>query len=296
MAGIRFDLSSPEALERFRELVATATQPVSQSWLKEKAEELGVHRVDAENILAELGFKDEITAAIDPKRSERARLQESKVREVENDEPPKKIISKSIQKCQRCGTVFLGFSNKCPKCDVDNHPILICQSNVNLKKYVEEEKENAKLFTMDELVIIDRKTNLTWARNANITNKRMSFDEASGFIKKMNNDKFAGFEDWRIPTVNEFQAMLNYTRANGFETNVKYWLELQGFVNVSAGNYWALSATKVYYFYFYGGKRVNVESSYNSDHKLWPIRGGKGLFNLVRNNLHMAQHYILRRE
>lgn len=70
-------------------------------------------------------------------------------------------------------------------------------------------------------IYLDPQTGLMWARNGNIAGKRMTWDEAMSWVKKLN---YAGYSDWRLPTIEELEAFVKlggeipseWFNANGF--------------------------------------------------------------------------------
>ncbi len=70
-------------------------------------------------------------------------------------------------------------------------------------KSIKIKKKNR--FYRDDIkeVVINVKTNLMWQDNGN-GNHDMSWDEAFEYAKKLNREKFARFDDWRVPTIEEY--------------------------------------------------------------------------------------------
>jgi len=60
--------------------------------------------------------------------------------------------------------------------------------------------------------ISDRVTGLMWQQGG--SSKYLRFRRANSFVKKLNNDKYAGYSDWRIPTIVELSSLLNSTRVS----------------------------------------------------------------------------------
>ena len=56
----------------------------------------------------------------------------------------------------------------------------------------------------------DTRTNLMWmARDFRIIKRRQptGWDEANVWVEKINEEKYAGYNDWRLPTIEEFEAI-----------------------------------------------------------------------------------------
>lgn len=55
-------------------------------------------------------------------------------------------------------------------------------------------------------VILDRASGLMWQQSG--SDNYMPFEDAEAYIKKLNADKFAGFDDWRLPTLEEAMSLM----------------------------------------------------------------------------------------
>ena len=58
----------------------------------------------------------------------------------------------------------------------------------------------------DSKVIYDKATGLTWQQSG--SEKYMSYDETSNYIRKLNQEGFAGYKDWRLPTLEDAITLL----------------------------------------------------------------------------------------
>ena len=98
-------------------------------------------------------------------------------------------------------------------------------------------------------VVIDIKTNLMWQDNGD-GNHDMTWQEAFRYAKKLNREKFAGFDDWRVPTIEELKTIVDYDRYNPAIR--------KEFKNVVSGYYWssttdASDSSGAWYVDFNGG-------------------------------------------
>ena len=57
-----------------------------------------------------------------------------------------------------------------------------------------------------DTIVIDSTTGLTWEQSG--SEKYMLYDEAKSYIAQLNHDKFAGFSNWRLPTLEEAITLL----------------------------------------------------------------------------------------
>ena len=52
-----------------------------------------------------------------------------------------------------------------------------------------------------ETVVIDKTTELMWQQSG--SNENFGYQDAEIYIQKLNNEEYAGYNDWRLPTVEE---------------------------------------------------------------------------------------------
>ncbi|MGH7456668.1 MAG: DUF1566 domain-containing protein, partial [bacterium] len=62
-------------------------------------------------------------------------------------------------------------------------------------------------------VILDGATGLMWQQNG--SRKKMNPMNASRYLKRLNREKFAGYNDWRLPTLEEAMSLMEPERKNG---------------------------------------------------------------------------------
>jgi ribosomal protein L13 len=65
--------------------------------------------------------------------------------------------------------------------------------------------------------ITDNATGLMWERGGSPTIR--SFKRSKFYVRKLNEDKFAGYSDWRLPTVEELASLLRKDENNGVHTD-----------------------------------------------------------------------------
>jgi len=127
-------------------------------------------------------------------------------------------------------------------------------------------------FTVRGEVVTDNLTGLMWTKNGNLYNGAMTWDQA---IASSNNLNLGGYTDWRLPNVNELESLINANEADSAT-----WLNVQGFTNVQAGNYWSSTS----YAYYPGSAWIinmclgYMGAYYKSGYYgfyVWPVRGGQ---------------------
>ena len=62
-------------------------------------------------------------------------------------------------------------------------------------------------------VIIDRATGLMWHKGG--SGRRFTWVDAKGWIESLNSEGYAGYNDWRLPTVDEAASLLESSKMNG---------------------------------------------------------------------------------
>jgi hypothetical protein len=55
-------------------------------------------------------------------------------------------------------------------------------------------------------VVVDHATGLMWQKSG--SDKHLTYKKAQAYIKKLNDEQFAGYDDWRLPTIPELMSLL----------------------------------------------------------------------------------------
>jgi uncharacterized protein DUF1566 len=136
-------------------------------------------------------------------------------------------------------------------------------------------------FVFSRKTVEDKRTGLTWTRTAN--HGMLDWIGASDLAKGLNKKKYAGFNDWRLPSKDELYTLATYAisagytgGANasspyqlfnqlGFDDAQPYWYWTSSPYENSASNTWVISM------YDCGARGENNDRNSN----VWPVRGGK---------------------
>jgi len=120
--------------------------------------------------------------------------------------------------------------------------------------------------------VIDNLTGLMWAKNGNLSNGTKTWQEALNYVASINSGSgLCGYKDWRLPSVNELESLVN-----AGEANTATWLNSQGFSNVQSDFYWSSTtgANNTSYAWivsmWYGYVFYSLNKSY--DYYVWPVR------------------------
>lgn len=126
--------------------------------------------------------------------------------------------------------------------------------------------------------ITDNLTGIAWTKNADYPFSEMcsqgtsDFGDTVNYIKCLNQNKYLGYDNWRLPNEFEINSLRNY----GIPTSDKpAWLSGYGFNNLSPwGLHWSSTVEDTNGFavgVWVGGGHWDFE--YQSGHA-WPVRGG----------------------
>lgn len=118
----------------------------------------------------------------------------------------------------------------------------------------------------------DTRTNLVWmARDFRILERRQptGWDEANVWVEKINEEKYAGYSDWRLPTVEELEAIykedgkqLAYDRKENFPLGNPDAFESGGGYGFWSNEQMGLDSAR--YFFFLGGYSKTSLKNYNN--------------------------------
>ncbi|MDD2364933.1 MAG: caspase family protein [Desulfuromonadaceae bacterium] len=138
--------------------------------------------------------------------------------------------------------------------------------------HVEEKKVQLEHFTATELTMQDNKSGLMWVRNGELSGN-IFFRATASFIDKLNMSKYAGYNDWRLPTKKEVETLISLAIQNGWGDKdghyVSDYLLLNGFDKIKA-EYYLID---------------EIEYSNFNALRMWD-----GSFELVQNILHFNQY------
>lgn len=157
--------------------------------------------------------------------------------------------------------------DKC-KCEADD---LIDASKRLAKKLFGEDG-----FIFTDLTALHEKTGLMWTRDANIAGKSMTSNDARDYIRQLNKQRYAGYDDWGLPLKEELETLIYHIRSKDIRGNYYKWLNKVGFRNVQPDYYWLMNFLAVLSgdemdIYWLGGEFTNAPYP-NQDCFVWPVR------------------------
>jgi hypothetical protein len=71
-------------------------------------------------------------------------------------------------------------------------------------------KGMAHLYELREKVVIDYATGLMWQQSGSAN--YMSYADPEKYVRDLNNQRFAGYNDWRLPTLEEAMSLMESKR------------------------------------------------------------------------------------
>lgn len=132
-----------------------------------------------------------------------------------------------------------------------------------------------KRFEFSDLTAKDKKTRLIWTKDGDLTVKPLTLAEAYDFIKQLNNKEYAGYSDWRLPTKEELQTLIDFAKSKGYNEHFYVLFNNIGFKKLHMDFYWSSTAgiltTTVTTFMVDGYMLDHMpDKSY-----VWPVRAGQ---------------------
>jgi len=135
--------------------------------------------------------------------------------------------------------------------------------------------------------VTDNLTGLMWREDASagancgVNQAWQTWANAMAGVQACNAAAYAGYADWRLPTVNELRSLLYkqyFGPAVPNTAGTAQWTAGAPFTSVQSNTYWssttyAGSTTNAWYVYLYDGN-VNTTNKANT-YYVWPVRGGQ---------------------
>lgn len=146
----------------------------------------------------------------------------------------------------------------------------------------------AHRFVFSDQTVKDKRTGLTWSRDANIGKRR--WQGALDLIKELNAKKYAGFADWRLPDIEDFETLRDYAAGVGcdgdsrnnsgvFNGLAHIHFNRIGFFDVQDDFYWSSntppdSPEDALVVHIRPGSSVDSADKKKYNYGVWPVRSG----------------------
>ncbi|MBF0537021.1 MAG: DUF1566 domain-containing protein, partial [Nitrospirae bacterium] len=139
---------------------------------------------------------------------------------------------------------------------------------------------NPRFTDNGDLTITDTLTGLVWLKDASTpamgtyTGGNKTWQGALDYVAYLNTITYLGYNDWRLPNVNELESLAT----NAGQTDQSAWLKSQGFTNVNYSYYWS-STSRAYDTTSAWSTRMDagfiIVNSKSSPLYVWPVRSGQ---------------------
>lgn len=121
-----------------------------------------------------------------------------------------------------------------------------------------------------KLTVLDAKTGLSWMRQADLTGKAVTWQQALDAVRQLNQQRPGAFNDWRLPNIRELESLVDLSchspavRAAGCFESIQlfYWSSTTSVYEPSYA--WTLYARDGY---------LGVGYKPDAQFHVWPVRG-----------------------
>lgn len=137
-------------------------------------------------------------------------------------------------------------------------------------------------FVARDQVMVDQNTGLVWMKHANRPGKPLVWrgeDNVYYYIQGLNEQNFAGYSDWRVPTKAEFTLMIEYAKSMGYDSKkIDSWpfnaFMKMGFTDVRDYDYWTASRETPKDIWTADLAKGTLQPKTEAlKYYLWPVRG-----------------------
>ena len=126
------------------------------------------------------------------------------------------------QKCNNCGWEFVYFLSEPNELVLENN--ILKMKNARLEYEIKQLKNQKPKVIENNKIWKDPDTDLIW--QVEIDDKGYSFGEAFKYVEKLNHQNYGGYNNWRLPTIEELRTIVteNYyenSKSNTGKTYIK---------------------------------------------------------------------------
>ena len=113
------------------------------------------------------------------------------------------------------------------------------------EKLAEKQEGKAKKprFELSEKTLVDNTTRLMWPLNGHLDGQTVSWNGAFDYIESMNREVYCGFKNWRLPSREELETLVEHVKGQGFGSDrggsVAAGLHALGMKNIKEDEYWS---------------------------------------------------------
>jgi len=121
--------------------------------------------------------------------------------------------------------------------------------------------------------VIDNLTGLEWVQAPHALSGNSGSTNWTGAVDFCNNLVYAGHSDWRLPSINELESLVNCGADNSalpaghpfISVNSTYW----------SGTSYAFNTGYAWCVHMNDGRVDNCDKTYSNGYEVWPVRGGQ---------------------
>jgi hypothetical protein len=121
--------------------------------------------------------------------------------------------------------------------------------------------------------ITDRLSGLMWTKSANLARGKRVWPEAKEFVVRLNAKKYCGYNDWRLPAVEDLRTLIDYSKESPVLP------DRHPFLHLVSGIYWSSDLNAKDHDYVWcvdvRNSRVDYYNKINHREYVWPVRGNK---------------------
>lgn len=97
-------------------------------------------------------------------------------------------------------------------------------------------------FELSDKTLVDNQARLMWPLNGQLAEQTVSWSGAFEYIYSLNREVYGGHKDWRLPSREELETLVEHVKEQGFGTGrggtVAAGLHALGMKNIKEDDYW----------------------------------------------------------
>lgn len=154
-----------------------------------------------------------------PLVTEKKALEENKSKQLETQTPEN----------EKQKLAYIPKKVQVAKVSLRKEPRILTENGINsiVEKYSFFDKERQPFGTFannfidnQDGTITDSVTDLRWQKKGSM--RSLSRRQATSYLKKLNKERFAGYSNWRLPTIEELASLLVFAKINGLHINTLF--------------------------------------------------------------------------